>query len=102
MTNGFEVYQKTQRIPVIIDSKTIKIRQKKYLLHPDQTLGDFIYFLRQKGHIFIDSSESLYVLEKHTNVVPRQRDKFSEAYHHLNHHKDGFLYLTIEKEHWFG
>lgn len=85
------------KLPIILDSKNIKLEKHKYIVPNNITIAQFLYTLRNK--ITINSSESIFLFHKSFLIDPGQDIKI--IYNKFKD-EDGFLYLLVEKENVFG
>lgn len=99
---GNEIYKQKNMVPVILCSQSIKLRQQKYLLKPNQKIGEFMYFLKQYKYVKTDANASYYMQMKNYNLIPQQSETFESLYYHFKHSQDGFLYINIEQQFSFG
>nr|QOI90342.1 hypothetical protein HWQ62_00205 [Pyramimonas orientalis virus] len=89
------------RVPVIISksdgSEINNIDKRKYLVPCDNTIGQFVYVIRQRIHLSADKAIFIFV----NNVLPQTSALMSTVY---ERHKDedGFLYITYSGENTFG
>jgi hypothetical protein len=98
--NGHEIYTKHERVPIILSSKTLKIRTKKFLIDPKECLSTFVYFLRNKGYVNIEAHETFYMTDRF-RTIPSFNERVGVLYYHLKSN-DGYLYLNLEKNVSFG
>ena len=98
--NGHVLYSKHGKIPIILDSKTIKMTTRKFLIDPNECLSMFVYFLKNKGYISIPANESFYMTDKFC-TIPSFNERVGVLYYHLKS-DDGYLYLNIERNVYFG
>lgn len=89
-------------IPVLIRSKSEKIKLRKYrfLAGSDLTIAEFLVSVREKMIVPLRYSESMYIFIN--DVIPRASATFFELY---NDHKDKeteMLILTLCVENVFG
>jgi hypothetical protein len=95
MTSGHDLFIKHDRVPVILTSNSVKLKQTKYLLSRTDTLGSFVHFLKFKGYISVQSNESVYIRDMN-RCIPSYSDTIGCVYYHLKG-ADGYLRLAIDK-----
>ena len=89
------------RVPVIISksegSQINDIDKRKYLVPRENTVGQFVYVIRQRIHLSADKAIFVFV----NNVLPPTAELMTNVY---EKHKDtnGFLYITYSGENTFG
>lgn len=95
-----------EHIPVIVEKiarSTIPVlKNKKYLIPVNCTVGEFIYLIRKKmkeDSVELLPEQAFFLFVKGT--IPSTAAKLNEVYH--NHKdKDGFLYINYSSENTFG
>jgi len=88
------------RIPIIIDSKKVKINRKKYLCPKDLTIGQFMMTLRK--HIEeMDESQALFILTK-SNLLVSPQQTVEDLDKQEAKAPDGMLHLNLNIESTFG
>lgn len=87
------------KIPIIIYSKEIELRKKKYLIEAQHTLGQLMYNVR-KQMINVDENEALFLFTKNNKLLTLNSmicliplEEYDE---------NGFLVFTLTKENTFG
>ncbi len=91
-----------QYIPVLIRSKSEKIKLKKYkfLAGCNLTIAEFLFSIREKMIVPLKSSESLYIFIN--DIIPRPSSNFSELYSQYKDKDTEMLILTLCVENVFG
>jgi GABA(A) receptor-associated protein len=91
----------TDRIPIIVEkhqgSNIEELKNKKFLVPRDLTLGQFIYVIRQR--VEIKPEDGIYLFVK--NTIPPNFKLVSEIYNEFKD-DDGFLYVVYSSESTFG
>lgn len=89
-------------IPVLIRSKSEKIKLRKYrfLAGEDLTIAEFLVGVREKMIVPLRSSESMYIFIN--EVIPRASATFSELYKDYKDKDTEMLILTLCVENVFG
>ncbi len=91
--------QYPEKLPVILESKTIDLTRNKYLVPDSITVTKFLIEIRK--HISSTSAEAAYYLITSKNIVLCPTEEMSLV--HVKHQETcGFLYLHIEKENTYG
>lgn len=91
------------RVPIIVEQiseseKHFKLKNKKYLIPVDLTVGQFIYILRNS--VRLNEEFALFMFASN-NTIPMTSALVSAIYHeHAD--KDGFLYFSITTEQTYG
>ena len=81
------------KIPVFLQSKTIKLKKHKYLIPNNMNFSEFVYFLRKHSHIE-DANKSIFLMINAT--LPQPYD-YIKAYE-----KNTFVIIHICVENTFG
>jgi hypothetical protein len=91
-----------QYIPVLVRSKSEKIKLKKYrfLAGDNLTIAEFLVSVREKMIVPLKSSESLYIFIN--DIIPRSSSTFSELYTQYKDKDIEMLILTLCVENVFG
>ena len=85
------------KIPIIIQSKNIKCRKYKFLVHKNDEFSFFLLILRK--FIEIHPDEALYTFIN--NTIPVNSETIGSIYKKYVE-EDGFLYVNISLESTFG
>jgi GABA(A) receptor-associated protein len=90
------------KIPVILHrlnyvSANPEIDKKRYLVHKDELLGNFLQIVKKK--LFLKSHEALFLFIN--NKIPKMTSQMLEIYE-KECDNDGFLYLDYSIEEVFG
>ena len=91
------------KIPVILDriTKSIQIPEldkRKYLVPCDQTMGQFLYFIRKRMQLSPDKALFMFV----RNCIVCNTDSIAKVYAEYHDTEDRFLYITYGSENTFG
>lgn len=87
------------RVPIIlIPSKHIQLKKKKFLCPKDLTVGQFLMCARK--YVTIHSHQGLFLFTEN-GTLPSVSQLTSQLYHE-NQNEDGFIYLYVSLEHTFG
>lgn len=91
-----------QYIPVLVRSKSekIKLRKYKFLAGSNLTIAEFLFSIREKIIVPLKSSESLYIFIN--DIIPRPSSSFSELYNQYKDKDTEMLILTLCVENVFG
>jgi hypothetical protein len=91
-----------KHIPVLIRSKSEKIKLRKYrfLAGSDLTIAQFLQGIREKMIVPLSSSESMYVFIN--NTIPCNTATFFELYQEYKDKDTEMLILTLCVENTFG
>ena len=87
------------KIPVIIYSKEIELRKRKYLIEAQMTLGQLMYIVR-KNMINVNENEALFLFTKNNKLLRMSCMFCMISLDEYN--DDGFLVFTLTKENTFG
>lgn len=91
-----------ERVPAIVQntkgSSLPDLKEKKYLIPSDLTVGQFIYVIRKR--ICLTQEKALFLFINHVNI-PSNAKLMSEMYKEYKD-EDGFLYCFISGESTFG
>ena len=85
------------KIPIIVESKNIKLKKFKYLVHKNDELSFFLLILRK----FIEVKPDEAIFTFINNSIPVLSEYVGSIYQ-KNKDDDGFLYITISLESTFG
>ena len=90
-------------IQVVLQSKSIFLDRSKYLVPNNLTIGQFLFYLRQK--ISVNTNKGLYLFveqidkdEKTMSTYLPQTGNTLEMVYTNWRHIDGYLYMFIEQE----
>ena len=95
-------------LPLIIQSSSISITRKKYLVPCNMMTSQLIYFLRKK--VELNPSDAMFMFVEEVNedefvigstVVASTSSSIEDLYASFRH-SDGFMYCFIERENTFG
>ena len=90
------------RVPVIINqkkgSKLTEVDKKKYLMHRDIKVSEFMFILRKK--LKLESSQGIFIFVD--NKLPIHSSSFGELYDMYKDPITEFLYVTYSGESVFG
>ena len=96
-----------EKLPIILESKTINLTKNKFLVPIDINVSIFLLKIRKHISSTSDQSQSeydsrvMYYLITSNNTVVSCTDEMNSIY--FRHREDcGFLYLHIEKENSYG
>jgi hypothetical protein len=98
MGNGHLLRIKNKRVPVLLTSKTIQLRQTKYLVHDELTLRHFLIFLRNNRYIYVNSGDGFYITCN--GNIPSSSVLMVDLYRCCD--EQGYLNLSIERSQFFG
>ena len=98
MGKGHLLRIQNKRVPVLLTSRTIQLRQTKYLVHDELTLRHFLIFLRNNAYIYINSGDGFYV--SCNGNIPSSSVLMVDLYRCCD--EQGYLNLSIEKNQAFG
>ena len=84
------------RLPLIVESKTIKIDKRKFLVPSDLTIGQFVYVIRKRVKLKPEDAIFIFI----NGTLPATTSLISQVY---EEHKDedNFLYVQISQESTF-
>ncbi len=85
------------KIPIIVESKNIKLKKYKYLVHKNDELSFFLLILRK----FIEIKQDEAIFTFINNKIPILSESVGSIYNQ-NKDEDGFLYIQISLESTFG
>lgn len=81
------------KIPIILEkadnAHVLDLDKKKYLIHKEITIGQFIHIIRKKLKM---TTESLFLLVNNT-YIPKTNETIGDIYHKYSD-QDKFLYLS--------
>lgn len=80
------------KIPVILQSKRIKLKKHKYLIPNHMNFSEFVFFLRKNAHI--DGKKSIFLMIDTT--IPKPSDYIKD------YEKNNFIYIHLCVENTFG
>lgn len=80
------------KIPVILQSKSIKLKKHKYLIHCEMNFSEFVFFLRKNAHI--DAKKSIFLMID--TIIPKPSDYIKD------YEKNNFIYIHLCVENTFG
>ncbi len=90
------------KVPIIIDSHCFEIKKTKFLMEYDQTIVHLLLTFRKLHEI--QPSEAIFVFaypDEKSPIIVNGGQMIGEI-RDLYKHKDGFLYLCVQKENTFG
>jgi GABA(A) receptor-associated protein len=88
------------RVPVICESRSLQItlRNSKFLIPHDLTIGQFLTVLRKR--ITLSPTAALYIFTENETIASCSETIGSLYGQHSN--ADGFLYISVTLENTFG
>lgn len=86
------------RIPCLVESNELKLKQHKYIVPNDCTIGQLLHSIRTKEEL--KPEEALFIFIN--GELPTNSDLISKWYAKAKNEDDNFLYVYIAKENCFG
>ena len=87
-----------ERLPIIITKHSSNVKQSKFLVPREFTIGQLVYIIKRKSQI--KPSEAIFIFTE-KNILMNAGSRVEDIYEkHKN--KDGFLYLIYSLENTFG
>lgn len=91
----------SNKIPLVIESKSFEMKKKKFLMEYDQTVTELLMALRKHQSLLPSEAVFLYAYDNTKPIILSGSDMIGVVYDKYKYN-DGFLYIQIQKENTFG